>query len=219
MDRSRRGLLKMLYAFAALFGFLGLKEARAEMSNSELTKRRDRAKLLQEQEGKEIDRLYSTKPIRVLLGKREYRIPANYFGPKQLEEPDTFRAERYFGYFLFFPDYEGYTKENWRDPFDTRRIQVTDVSLVDKDAVIPISGGGSQKIQPAGYGDPVAQFRNRQRGLEEMPSFKLYGLEGYRGKGTGAHGTRTVTWTGTRSNGEFFFFESSIAPREAREHG
>jgi hypothetical protein len=173
-------------------------------------------KRAREDEARDVEQLYSTKPIRVRMAERKYVIPANYFGPKQRDEPDTaeIRGDQGFGLFLFLPDYGGYTKENWQDRFDHRLITVLRVSAVDKNAIAPISGGGSERVKPANYGEPKARFRNVRRSLEDVPSFKLYGLEGYRWKG-GEHRASGVTWTGTRSNGEFFFFESNLAPGES----
>jgi hypothetical protein len=179
----------------------------------------ERMRRVEEEETEQVDRLYSEKPVRVILGPREYVIPANYFGPKELEEPDTFKAEGYFGFFLFFPNFGGYTKENWRDRFDTRLIHVTGVSLVDRNAMIPYFEGGRVKITPANYGEPKAQFENRKSRLEERPSFDIFSLKGYRWRGAGTKGTPGITWTGTRSNGEFFFFESSLAPGEPKRPG
>ena len=162
-------------------------------------------------EAKKVEKLYSTKPKRIVLGSREYRIPSNYFGPKERDEPDTFVAkENGFGFFMFLPEFEGYTKENWRDPFDRRLIQVIWVKIVDKDAMLTRTDGVRVRIAPAMYGDPNARFKRRRLRLEKVPSFKLYGLEGFRWK-TGAPG---ITWVGNRSNGEFFFFESTLQPGE-----
>ena len=165
----------------------------------------------EEQEAKEVELLYSTKPKQVNLGNREYRIPANYFGAKQRDEPDAYDAnERGFGFSLFLPDYGGYTKDNWRDKFDRRLIQVLQVTAVDRNAMVPMTDGSKHQITPAGYGEPRARFNNRKSSLEEKPTYKLYGLEGYRPKN--ARPDSSVTWVGTRSNGEFFFFGSTLPP-------
>ena len=186
------------------------------MNASELAnEKRERA---DEREAREVEKLYSTKPIRFRMAGQQYVVPANYFTYKGRDEVDTGNSEG-FGFFLFLPDFGGYTKENWRDQFDRRRIYVLEVKPVDKNAMIPYSLGGYVKAEPANYGEPRAQFQNIRALLEEIPSFKLYGLEGYRRKGAGARGTPGVTWTGTRSNGEFFFFNSSLAPGEPLRPG
>lgn len=169
-----------------------------------------------EQDAMEVVRLYSTKPTRVRLGNREWVIPANYFGPKQRDEPDVFDAEEYFGFVLFLPDFVGYTRDNWQDPFDPGRIDVLETRLVDKDAMLPLSSGGKQRVEPANYGEPRARYANRKPRLEKEPAFNMYGLQGYLWKNRRRSG---VTWTGTRSNGEFFFFYASFAPGEPHPRG
>ena len=174
-------------------------------------------KTTDEEEAKKVDVLYSTKPKREILGEREYRIPANYFGPKERDEPDTFVAqENGFGFFLFLPDYGGYTKENWRDRFDRRLIKVLQVKTVDKNEIISLTDGTRRRIRPESYGEPSAGFRIQKSLLEEKPSIKKYGIEGYRYKG---RGTDEIVWTGIRSNGEFFFFHSTDAPEEPSKPG
>jgi hypothetical protein len=170
-----------------------------------------------EKEAKSVELLYSTKPKRVFLGEREYRIPANYFSPKQRDEPDTLRAgESGFGFFLFLPDFGGYTKDNWQDHFDRRLIYVVQVKEADKNRMIRQRDGTYRPIHPSAYGDAMAAFENRRPRLEELPSFKLHGLEGYQYKGRRTH---QIIWTGTRSSGEFFFLECSLAPGETEKPG
>jgi len=171
---------------------------------------RERMRKAQEKEARDVDILFSTKAVRIDMGGRTWLMPVNYWTPKGRDETD--RAGERFGFVLFLPEFGGFTKENWKDPFDSRRIDVQELSAVDKNAVIPYASGGVTKIDPAGYGEPRARFNNRRRTLEDMPSFELHGLKGYRQKGTGSPG---ITWTGTRSNGEFFFFESTLAPGQS----
>lgn len=164
-----------------------------------------------------VEQLYSTKPVRVILGAREYVIPANHFGPKEKDGFDTFDAGKvgYFGFFLFLPDYGGYTKNNWHDKFDRRLIKVVEVKMVDRNETVFNPELGYQRVNPAGYGDPKARFQNARRGLEDKPSFHAYGLEGYRPK----YSNVDVVWTGTRSNGEFFFFRCHLAPGDPPQAG
>ena len=184
--------------------------SRTEVTEAK-TRSTERTRRAEEQEAKQVELLYSTKPKRVILGNREFRIPANHFGPKQRDEPDVYDAnERGFGFFLFLPDYGGYTKENWRDKFDRRLIEVLQVSAVDKNAMVPMTDGTRHRIRPAGYGEPRARFNNRRPSLEDEPTYKLYGLEGYRPKN--ARSDSSITWVGKRSNGEFFFFDSTLPP-------
>lgn len=181
------------------------REEPKQMTNSEFQDQRSRA---ENEDAREVEQLYSTKPIRFRMAGREYSVPVNYFTPKGRNEVEWGESKG-FGFFLFLPDFSGYTMENWRDQFDKRLIKVLQLSPVNKNAMIPVLGGGLERITPAGYGEPKARFESHRRSLEEKPSFKEYGLEGYRWRNRQLDG---VTWVGTRSNGEFFFFESSTAP-------
>jgi hypothetical protein len=156
-----------------------------------------------EEEAAEVAEQYSSKPINVKLGSHSYRIPANYFGPKGRDQDEKFDAEQagYFGFSLFLPDYGGYTRDNWRNKFDPRLITVLRVQLA------PLS--------PARYYEPRAMFDGMRPSLETAPSLRYYGLEGYRPK----YGRDQVTWTGTRSNGEFLFFRCHLAPGDSPQPG
>lgn len=224
MDRSRRSVLKN--TLATLYGLVASRnawgqekgsgvleridrllkgEAVGQMSDSEIKQKMQRAR---EEEAREVEQLYSTKPVRVRLGDRQYLIPVNYLTPKGKNYEDTLNY-RHLPFSLFLPDYGGFTKENWQKGwFDRRRIDVVELKQVDKTAIVPHTELGSAVIQPAGYGEPRARFENRRKSLEAKPSFREYGLEGYLRKNK----TRGATWTGTRTNGEFFFFEASLAP-------
>lgn len=90
------------------------------------------------------------------------------------------------------------------------------VSAVDKNVMVPIYGGGLQRVTPANYGEPRARFENLKGILEDSPTYELYGLKGYHAKGRGSD---KVTWVGYRSNGEFFFFDSSLAPGQPLQPG
>ena len=192
-----------------------LRPAWSQMDSPEQIKQaRENLKRAEEQEAKDVERQYSTKPITVSLGDRVYRMPANYFDAKGRDKPNTFTAmENGFGFALFLPEYGGYTKENWRKGwFDPGLVQVLSVRTVNKNQVVELTDGTRQQILPEMYGDPRARFNNRLRRLEQTPAFKLNGLEGYRWKSGGAG----VTWTGARSNGEFFFLVSTLAPVKSR---
>lgn len=175
-------------------------------------KRRQRMKQAENEDARQVEKLYSTKPIRVLLGNAEYMIPANYFGAKWRDEPPILDAKGSFGFTLFLPHYGGFTKENWQQGwFDKRRVDVLKINPVDKNAIIPILGGGSKRIKPAGYGDPKAGFANLLPSLVRKPSLDAHELQAYvwKGEPPGAY------WTGIRSNGEFFFFRSTHTPGQS----
>jgi len=212
MDPNKRKMLWKLFKSAAILCGATVERAWSQTNDAQWKKQATEGmRRAEEHEAKRVELLYSTKPKRVILGNREYRIPANHFGPKQLDEPDTFVAdESGFGFVLFLPDFGGYTKENWRNKFDPRLIQVVQVTTVDKNAMVPMTDGTRQRTPPEGYGEPRARFKNRKPSLEQKPGYKLYGLEGYRPKN--ARPDSGVTWVGTRSNGEFFFFDSTLPP-------
>ena len=171
----------------------------------------ERLRRAKEEEGRRVEALYSVEPKRIVLGDREFRISRNYFDPKGRNAPDTFVAkDNGFGFTLFLPDYGGFTKENWREGWShPDRIDVVQVRRI---ATHTLTDGTQRR-----YGDPIAGYGRLRRLFEEAPAFKLYGLEGYRRGGGGA--TQGVLWTGTRSNGEFFFFESSLGPGEQPARG
>jgi len=198
-----------------LLWVLGVQHAIAEMNASELARLREKMKQAEEQEAKEVEKLYSTKPVRFRMVGQQYVVPANYFTYKGRDELDTGDSQG-FGFFLFLPDFGGYTKDNWSDRFDHRLIHILEIKPVDKNAMIPFSLGGYVKAEPANYGDPRSRFLNIRPLLEDQPSLRLYGLEGYRRKGA-VSATSPVVWTGMRSNGEFFFFESSMPPEGSAE--
>jgi hypothetical protein len=116
---------------------------------------------------------------------------------------------------MFLPNYGGYTKDNWRDKFDRRLIEVAQVSAVDKSRIVVFTDGHSERISPAAYGEPKAQFQNIRDGLEDRPTLHAYGLDGYRPKGSNVD----VVWVGARSNGEFFFFRCPLAPGDPPQPG
>ena len=142
IDDTRRNTLKRLFiGMVAWLGLTGSRGALSQMSESELSKARERMRHARGEETKDVERLYSTKTVRVRMGGREYAIPVNYLTPKGKTYEDTLDY-RYLPFFLFLPEYEGFTKENWQDPFDRRRIEVVDLSPVDKNVMVPKSEGG-----------------------------------------------------------------------------
>ena len=147
----------------------------------------------EEEEARQVAKLYSTKPIRVRMQDRQYVIPANYFSPMERDEPDEIDAPAGFAFFLFLPDYNGYTRENWRHRFARRLIQVVDVNL------------------NARYHKPEIIFESMKRSLEPDPSVEAHGLKGHFWRN---RQNRGVHWTGRRSNGEFFLLQTSLAPGE-----
>lgn len=202
-NKKRRAFLKSTAAWAAALGLSGAKGAANATNESQgRPPLDDRMRRAMEQDARAVTELYSTKPVRVVHGPREYVVPANYFSPKGKSNKDIFDTEAagYFGFVLFLPEYGGYTQDNWRDPFDRRRVQVIEVKNVSIEL--------RQRPNKAAYGEQHAQFENVKRGIEAEPFLHIYDLVGYRPKNSRVD----AVWTGTRSNGEFFFFRSHLAP-------
>jgi len=168
----------------------------------------------QEQDAREVEEFYSTRPIGFRLGKHEYEIPHNYFSAKDYGGPQTSKVVEHFGFFLFLPDYGGYTKENWRDYFDRRRIYVVEVRTIEKIAMGTFTDGSRRPLDPNRF-DPRVRFERTKSSLEAA-STHLHGLTVYRYRGGNRPG---AVWTGNRSNGEFFWFRTSLAPGEFKRHG
>jgi hypothetical protein len=67
-----------------------------------------------------VEKGYSTAIVRANLDGREYRIPMNYLTPFGNQQPE--QTPKYLNVFVFMPDYRGYDRENYKDPFDRRKI-------------------------------------------------------------------------------------------------
>ena len=160
-----------------------------------------------EQDAQEVERSFSTARIHIQLKTRKWVIPANYFSPMNMTGSEVLER-RSFGFKIFFPNFEGFDKENWRKGwFDERRIDIVEVSLVDKTELVPNLGGGSDLVSPAAYGDPNAQFENIKPMLADKPELRKYGLVGYQ-----LRNGHSIVWSAHRSNGEFFFFFTYADP-------
>jgi hypothetical protein len=216
IDKQKRNIFRAAAAFAVWLGLRHTLKAGDEMTDTE---RRDKwekeRRHAEEQDALEVELLYSTKLVNFWMAGHEYRVPANYFTPKWEDDPTGTKISTGFGFFLFLPNFEGYSKTNWKVKFDKRLIQVLQVSPVDKEATAVYTDGTRSKVLPESYGDPKARFQNIRGLLEDKPTFHVYGLEGYRRK-RGFEGG-PITWTARRSNGEFFYFESTYWPNTAEK--
>lgn len=167
------------------------RSSESEVPMDELRQIRRRA---EEQEAKEVERLYSAKVIEVALRTKSFRVPVNYMTPKGKDEPLTLEVDT-ISVVMFLPDFVGYTKENWSDPFDPNRITVA-----------TLSAEGSSRSESE-------KFAALRPLLEDQPSLRSYDLKGYFYKNRENKG---IYWTGYRSDGSFFYLESSLAPGEPR---
>lgn len=164
-----------------------------------------------EEDIKAVEALYSTKLHRVLLGDLEYQFPINYITPRGRDEPNTFVATNYgFGFYLFLPDFGGYTKQNWRDQFDLQLITVSRVRRFN-----PGKTKNDAIERSSRHGDPWESYQVLKQFYRDTPSFKSYGLEGYKSRGQNSR----VLWTGQRSDGDFVFLLTSLAPGVAPKPG
>ena len=106
---------------------------------------------------------YSTAPVRVSLEGHEYVIPMNYltaFGNQPLQ-----MAPKYVTVSVFLPDFGGYREDNYRDPFDKRKVTV-------------FWGGAFGGAPPE---DQLANLMNHL-GVQKAPEEDRQGLAAYRGK-------------------------------------
>jgi len=207
-NQSKRLFVRRVAGWLALAGITNAQGS----STAFFSPTADGMKSALDRDAAEVDRLYSEKPIVVRVGAQEYRLPRNYLTPRGAREPDS-ATYRYLAFYLFFPGYNGFTKENWREvPFGESLIDVVEVQPVDKTAVTRTTEGKEQRATPASYGEPRARFENLRRSLERTPSLRMFNLDGYRA--INARSVKSVHWVGTRPNGEFFFFKSSSAPGE-----
>jgi hypothetical protein len=106
---------------------------------------------------------YSTAPVQVTLEGHEYVIPMHYLTPFGNRPGKS--APKYVTVAVFLPDFVGYREDNYRDPFDKRKITV-------------FWGGAF------GGSSPEAQLANltKHLGVQRDPQADRHGLEGYRGK-------------------------------------
>jgi len=216
---GRRRLLGGLLGWVSILFASSTRETLAQPIIKDLldqAETQDRIRRAKDEDAKRVAELYSTKPKRIVLGHREYLVPANFFGPRERDEPDVFVAkDGGFGFFLFLPDFSGYTRDNWRDYFDPRLIRIVQVKEVDKHAILRPPDGTTRPAPPSAHGDPKALFEIRKRGYESEPSLAMYGLRGYKRRPPNPG----ALWAGNRTNGEFFFIQASPAPGEPTRPG
>lgn len=146
----------------------------------ELERVRSKGKRLAEEA---FERGYTTTPVHVTLEGHAYRIPMNYltaFGNQPRE-----MTPKYVNVFMFLPDFSGYAKDNYLDPFDKRKITV----------FWGRSFGGAP---------PENRLANlfKYLGVERDPYEHRYGLAVHAGK------RDHVDWlVGRRRNGDLIVFE------------
>jgi hypothetical protein len=155
----------------------------------------------------EVERQYTTALVRFDHQGRVYDIPANFFsyvGREWFRRFEVAGEERYEisrprseldVFYFFWPEFGGYTLDNWFDPFDKRKI---------KYAWFQILAAGQKQ---ATTGEILENLRNGGL-IEASPSAELFGLKGYR-----RINQREFLWVGQRANGELFTM-SSFHPDE-----
>lgn len=185
LDSRRREVLRACLAALAALPLRG--QGQSEGAQNDIVPRLAEA---DEQNRSDVDLLFSTKSVRVRLAHREFILPANFLTPKGRDFPLTIQIE-FLRFFVFLPDFEGFTKKNWEQGwFNRGRIDVVEAS------------------QENAHRTPQRVFEVLKRFSEPVPFREVAGLSGYRRK----NGTKEVMWCGDRRNGEFFCLESSSAP-------
>ena len=72
------------------------------------------AQLATEQQEK-VNREYSREPVELNVAGTNFRVPADYLWPHRLNLKPGQRLHD-MGFWVFLPDFGGFTKENWREP-------------------------------------------------------------------------------------------------------
>jgi hypothetical protein len=142
-----------------------------------------------EQDRRQVEVLFSTKPVRVRVASKEFVIPANYLSPKGRDLPLDMEGS-FLQFVLFLPEFEGFTRSNWEQGwFDRRRIDVIEASE-DHEQRTP-----ERLLEVLGSS------------MEPTPFSKVAGLSGYRRK----NGIAGATWYGRKPSGELFCLQTSRA--------
>ncbi len=164
-------------------------------------RRREFAKI-----ARQVEREYTTQIVRYRHQDRIYDIPANfisYVGKSRFREYKAPNEERYElpdpaeylgDWFFFYPDFNGFTTENWFDSFDRRKIRYSYFQVVKEPEFRSTTD--------------LLNFRQITGQVESRPSVELSGLSGYRFK---SH--RDLVWIGVRGDGQMFMMES-FDPRD-----
>jgi hypothetical protein len=155
----------------------------------------------------EVERDYTTAPVRVQIRDRVYEVPDNYYtmvGRARFKRFLVPGADRYeipepsqgLGQLHFFwPDFGGFTLDNWYEPFDKRMITYAVFAVLAPDAMMKTTAEVLEHLKQFGL-------------IEREPSAELHGLRGYR-----RSNQRQFVWVGERATGEVFAM-SSFHPGE-----
>lgn len=163
----------------------------------------------------QVARYYSTKPVRCYVGGFAFDVPRNYFDPKGLWDTEDESTLDTLSFIAFFPEMGGFTRDNWRGEENYRRqIHVVKLNPVDKNEIRRLQDGTTYRITPSEYGDPGPRFEREVQWTTRRPEWDRHGLQAYQSKSYPPHLT---IWTGTRTNGEFTYFNCSGVPDESPE--
>jgi hypothetical protein len=155
----------------------------------------------------EIERGYTTAPVRVHVQDRVYDVPANHktnAGRAQFKQYAVAGEDRYHirepsgglgELFFFWPDFGGFTLDNWHDRFDRRKITYAIFAVLSPDEKQKTTGEVFEQQRELGL-------------IEREPSAEIHGLRGYR-----RSKQRAFVWVGERATGELFTM-SSFHPGE-----
>lgn len=140
-----------------------------------------------------VDEKFAINKVRITLRDAEFASPANYMTPKGKEVPSSIAAN-FLTFVLFMPDFDGFTRTNWREGwFNRNRIDV-------------IEAGGSNR-----HRTPERILEVMKPMLAQSPLQDVAGLAGYKRRNpkVGA-----VTWVGHRQNGELVVLDTTSLPGE-----
>ncbi len=154
------------------------------------------------EQAQDVDRDYTDSVVRAHYRGRIYDVPANYYTPtgknrfKRYSAADSSRYEiektgdALGSWHFVWPDFKGFTRDNWFDQFDKRLITYVSFRLDPPD-------------YPAQTTAEVLENYKRLGAVELQPSAELHGLKGYRwGR------SQQFIWVGTRATGEMFSMRS-----------
>lgn len=141
--------------------------------------------------------------IEIHVGEYRYRVPMNYLTPwgdfrkqrgfsnEKLVKRLEYKGEQTFessGFYAFLPDYRGYDRKNFLDPFHPDRIDA------------------HWWAEEHGTTEAEARIRSRInfKMMEPIPSLSNHGLKGYRGLGVDVN---KEVWTGLNRDGQMLFIQ------------
>lgn len=123
-----------------------------------------------------INREYSQEPVELNVSGMVFRVPANYLWPYRLNwKPDKLLTDK--GFWVFLPDFGGFTKDNWREPNsnpDAILIRVQgnkEVKTINSQFESFFMNSGAPKVKIEGFD---ALFHDEQKYRLQLPDIIIY---------------------------------------------